>query len=37
LQHRAELVKPRAEIERLFNLTETVDRYEKHLRRAARP
>ena len=35
LARRDELVKPRAEIERLFNLQETVDRYEKHLRRAA--
>ncbi len=28
--------KPREEIERAFNLEETVDRYEKHLRQAAR-
>lgn len=35
LAHRDEIVKPRAEIERLFNLDETVNRYEKHLRRAA--
>lgn len=37
LARRSEIVKPRAEVERLFNLGETVDRYEKHLRRAARP
>jgi len=37
LAHRAQIVRPRAEIERLFALSETVDRYEKHLRRAARP
>jgi glycosyltransferase involved in cell wall biosynthesis len=37
LARRSEIVKPRAEVERLFNLGETVDRYERHLRRAARP
>lgn len=35
LARRSEIVRPRAEIERVFNLGETVDRYEKHLRRAA--
>ncbi|NLX09842.1 MAG: glycosyltransferase family 4 protein [Chloroflexi bacterium] len=35
VQHPERYIKPRAEIARIFNLAETVDRYEKHLRRAA--
>src|SRR5690606_10124706 len=35
LARRDELVKPRAEIERLVNLHEAVARYVRHLRRAA--
>lgn len=36
LQHRERYVKPREVIARAFSLEETVNRYEKHLRRAAR-
>ena len=36
LQQPQRFIKPRAEIEQHFNFQETVDRYEKHLRRAAR-
>lgn len=35
LQHRERYVKPREVIARAFSLAETVNRYEKHLRRAA--
>jgi glycosyltransferase involved in cell wall biosynthesis len=35
LQHPESYIKPRDQIERAFSLEETVDRYEKHLRRAA--
>lgn len=35
LQHPEQYIKPRETIERIFSLQETVDRYEKHLRRAA--
>jgi glycosyltransferase involved in cell wall biosynthesis len=34
LQHPEQYIRPREDIERAFNLKETVDRYEKHLRRA---
>jgi hypothetical protein len=35
VQHPEQYRKPREHIEATFNLEETVDRYEKHLRRAA--
>jgi glycosyltransferase involved in cell wall biosynthesis len=35
LQNPVQYIKPREHIERAFSLQETVDRYERHLRRAA--